>query len=163
VRPGQLVAGEYPRDWDDNASRRKLQPLLAAGVDFFLDLTEAGEYGLKPYVHLVREEAAALGLAVEHRRMPIADMNIPRPDGMVEILDTIEAATAAGHTVYVHCFGGIGRTGTVVGCYLVRQGMSGEEALREIARLRRTTPDGWNRSPQTEDQCEMVRTWPARK
>jgi len=48
VNPGQLLAGEYPRNLDDASSRVKLQRLLEAGVTFFLDLTEAGESGLAP-------------------------------------------------------------------------------------------------------------------
>ena len=35
--------------------------------------------------------------------------------------------------VYVHCWGGIGRTGTTVGCWFVRHGRTGDQALAEIA------------------------------
>ncbi len=91
--------------------------------------------------------------------MSIPDLHTPLPEGMARILDTIDAALEAGRTVYVHCYGGIGRTGTVVGCYLVRHGTDGEAALAEIARLRRETPDGWKRSPETHAQREMVRNW----
>ena len=46
------------------------------------------------------------------------------------ILDEIDGAILNGKTVYVHCLGGIGRTGTVVGCYLVRHGIAaGGKAL----------------------------------
>ena len=38
-----------------------------------------------------------------------------------------------GKNVYVYCWGGIGRTSTAVGCWLVRHGMTGDEALAEIA------------------------------
>jgi protein-tyrosine phosphatase len=133
--------------------------LLSAGVTVFLDLTEEGEYGLKAYEPLLREEADALGCSVVYRRISIPDMQTPTRDEMIEILDTIDTALEAGHVVYVHCYGGIGRTGTVVGCYLVRQGTCGEKALLEIARLREGTPDGWKRSPETFEQREFVRTW----
>jgi hypothetical protein len=161
VCPGRLLAGEYPRTKDDEESRSKLRRLLEAGVTFFLDLTEEGEYDLKSYAPLLREEAAALGHPVEHWRMSIRDGGTPMPEEMTRILDAIDGALAAGHTVYVHCFGGIGRTGTVMGCYLVRHGMSGQEALDKIARLRRGTPDGWKRSPETGAQRQMVLDWPA--
>ena len=42
---------------------------------------------------------------------------------MTRILDDVDAALADGGAVYVHCWGGIGRTGTVVGCWLVRHGL----------------------------------------
>ena len=75
---------------------------------------------------------------------------------MLDTLDAIDEAIESGETVYVHCFGGIGRTGTVVGCYLVRHGMTGVEALDQIAQLRQGTPEGWQVSPETEEQREMV-------
>jgi protein-tyrosine phosphatase len=160
VKPGRLLAGEYPRDWDDQTSRQKLRRLLETGIALFLDLTEAREYGLKAYTPLLQEEATALGRSVEHHRMPIQDGGTPTAEGMEHILDLIDTAIATGQTVYVHCYGGIGRTGTVVGCYLVRQGIGGEKALRQIAQLRRETPDGWVTSPETATQRRMVRDWP---
>ena len=159
VSPGELLAGEYPGSRSEDEARHKLRQLLSAKASFFLDLTEEGEYGLKPYDPLLREEADALGFSIEHRRMPIPDMHTPTLKEMKRILNTIDAALEAGHIVYVHCYGGIGRTGTVVGCHLVQHGMSGEEALREIARLRQDTPDGWKRSPETQAQREFVRSW----
>jgi protein-tyrosine phosphatase len=160
VRPGQLLAGEYPSDWNEALSREKLRRLLEAGVTFFLNLTEAGEYGLRSYAPLLDQEAAALGREVEHKRMSIRDRGTPTAEAMTDILDSIDATLAAGGTVYVHCYAGIGRTGTVVGCYLARHGMSGEEALAEIARLRQGISDGWITSPETAAQREMVRNWP---
>jgi predicted protein tyrosine phosphatase len=160
VRPGRLLAGEYPGAPQDKRARQKLRQMLAAGVTFFLDLTEEGEYALKPYAPLLQEEATALGCPAKHHRRPIRDMRTPAPEEMTRILDTIDTALDAGHTVYVHCYGGIGRTGTVICCYLIRHGMSGQKALTEIARLRQGTPDGWKRSPETETQRQMVLNWP---
>ena len=158
VPPARLLAGEYPRNREDATSRPKLRCLLQAGASFFLDLTEEGE-GLKPYWPLLQEEAAALGRSVEHRRMAIRDGWTPTPETMAAVLDTLDAALAEGHTVYLHCWGGKGRTGTVLGCYLVRHGMQPEVALREITRLRHGTPDAAHPSPETEEQCQLVRTW----
>jgi len=159
VRPSQLLAGKYPGSRSDEKAQQKLRQLLEAGVTFFLDLTEVQE-GLKPYALLLQEEAASLDRSVVHRRTPIRDGGIPTPEAMAHILDTIDKALEEGHTVYVHCWGGVGRTGTVVGCYVVRHGMSGEQALTEIARLREGTPDGWRRAPETDVQHQMVRNWP---
>jgi predicted protein tyrosine phosphatase len=159
VLPGRLLAGEYPRNPDDTSSRAKLRRFLLAGVRSFLDLTEEEEYHILPYVHLLWQEAAALGVAVHYQRMSIPDMDVPAPEHMDRILDRLDGELAAGHTVYVHCLGGVGRTGTVIGCYLVRHGLTGQQALREIEQLRRRMPDGWQSSPQTEAQCAMVLTW----
>lgn len=155
VLPGRFLAGGYPGDLDEDVARAKVRQLLAAGVSFFLDLTEEGE--LNPYLPFL-QEACPVRPSV-HRRMPIGDFGTPAEQEMAAILDTVDAALAAGHVVYLHCWGGSGRTGTAVGCYLVREGVPGEEALREIARLRRGVASSRS-SPETETQRQMVRNWP---
>ena len=61
---------------------------------------------------------------------------------------------------YERCWGGIGRTGTVVGCWLVTHAATqGDEAIKRIAELRMGTPDGARRSPETSEQCRLVREW----
>jgi protein-tyrosine phosphatase len=161
VWPGRLLAGEYPGSRSDTEARAKLRRFLEAGVTFFLDLTQEGEYRLRPYVALLYEEAAVMGRFVHHRRMAIGDGETPPAAEMAAILDTIDAALSDGHTVYIHCWGGIGRTGTVVGCYLVRHGLSGRQALDTIARLRQGTPDGDRQSPENDRQERMVLSWPS--
>ena len=156
-----FLAGEYPGSRQEAEAREKLQALLAAGIDFFVDLTEEVErnVSLKPYQKLLDEEAARLGKQVEYHRISIRDVEVPTPEVMEKILDTIDAALSAGHKVYIHCWGGIGRTGTVVGCYMVRHGLTGEAAIRKIAELRKGTPDEWKTAPQTRAQREMILNW----
>jgi protein-tyrosine phosphatase len=156
--PGRLLAGEYPGARTKDEARRKLQSFLDAKVDFFLDLTEEKE-GLEPYAHLLEEEAMARDRRVVYRRLPIPDMDVPTTERMLEIQQTIEAALESGRTVYVHCVGGLGRTGTVLGCYLVEHEVSVAEALAEIQRRRRWTKDGWKKSPQTPAQVDFVKRW----
>jgi protein-tyrosine phosphatase len=155
------MAGEYPCSPIDAEARRKVRWLLENGVTYCLDLTVAGESNLKPYAHLLQEEAAAIAHQATHQRMPIPDLGTPTPAEMQSILDTLEEALQAGHTVYLHCYGGIGRTGTVVGCYLVQHGLSGKEALAHIAHLRKDIPDGWIESPETADQRRLILNWQA--
>ena len=91
--------------------------------------------------------------------MPIQDFGIPTIAQMRKALDALDAAVAGGHTVYVHCYAGIGRTGTVVGCYLVRHGWSGQEALDEIVALRRGLGSEAQPSPITAEQRALVLNW----
>jgi protein-tyrosine phosphatase len=157
VQPRKLLAGEYPGARSRYEARQKLARFLRAGITYFLDLTEEGE--LAPYADLLAEEASAAGVAVTRYRAPIPDLGTPTEAQVAAILDRIDAAVAAGDRVYVHCWGGIGRTGTIVGCYLVRHGLTGEQALAEIARLRCRTPDAARPSPETPEQWERVRQW----
>jgi Protein-tyrosine phosphatase len=162
VVPGSLMAGEYPGDRDDRITRRKLADYLRHGLDAFLDLTEANE--LAPYESRLYEVAAELEVDCVYRRMAIRDVDVPQdPHQMRAILDQIGQWRRQGRSVYVHCWGGVGRTGTVVGCHLVDDGLDGQDALDHLRLLwtrmsedkRRRKPE----SPETEEQRDYVRKW----
>jgi predicted protein tyrosine phosphatase len=161
VLPGKLLAGPYPCAADLDTAQQRVAALLAVGVQHIIDLTEPGEYNLRPYWPLLTAQAAAVGREVTRRQWPIPDLGTPTPAQMRAILDDLNCALQTGRIVYVHCFGGVGRTGTVVGCYLVNQGVSGDDALRTIARLRQSLPNADRISPETPAQRAMVRTWRA--
>ena len=160
LHDGRLIAGEYPGDLDEEVARAKLGALLDAGVTAFIDLMEGHE--VAPYDGLVAEMAKARGRSVTYDRVPIRDISVPSsPSVMREILDTIDSVLERGGTVYVHCWGGVGRTGTVVGCHLVRRGMTGDEALRRVVELF-TNMEKYSRgrrSPDTDEQDAYVRGW----
>ena len=156
----QFLAGEYPGAKSRAAARDKLSAILDAGVTAFFDLTEADE--LMPYEELLYELATEREAAVQYERFPICDLQTPeRPQQMVAILDAIDEALAAGHTVYLHCWGGVGGTGTVVGCWLVRHGYSADIALAHLGAHLATMQKAYRvpRSPETDDQVTYVRTW----
>jgi protein-tyrosine phosphatase len=156
VEPGSLLAGFYPGDLSATQARAKLRALLLAGVDSFIDLTEDDE--LYPYNELLVEEANEVGVTIEHKRFAIRDQGVPSPHEMRNVLDAIAGDLQIGKTVYVHCWGGIGRTGTVVGCHLVERGRTGQEALETIRALRSSVPD-LRLSPETKAQRQMVINW----
>jgi ADP-ribosylglycohydrolase len=153
VLPGRLLAGEYPGGTTLEMTRERLSRLLAAGIDCFLDLTQPQE--IAPY-------DASLPPEVDYLRCSIRDHATPAdPREMTEILACLRGALREGRVVYLHCRGGIGRTGMVAGCLLVEQGFSGEEALLELNRLwRQSARSGqWPTVPETDDQVEYVRRW----
>ncbi len=155
----RLLASEYPGHWDDAVARQRLHAWLDAGVTCFIDLTQEGE--LVPYRDLL-PEASPAGRPILYQRMAIRDLGLPRaPEFMAAILDRIDQAIEQGHTVCIHCWGGIGRTGTVVGCHLVRHGLSGDQALAEIARHWQTVEKRARhpRSPEMPEQMAYVRLW----
>ena len=157
---GRFAAGEYPGAWDSGEAATKIESLLSAGVDHFIDLTEARE--LEPYAGILEEVASRLGLRAGHERHPIVDGRVPdSPEEMADILDAIDLALSEGKTVYLHCWGGVGRTGTAVGCWLVRHGSTGEQALHQIGEWWQGVEKAWRipRSPETPQQVEYVRNW----
>jgi hypothetical protein len=157
VIPGKLLAGEYPANrWSDDLTRSKIQSLLIAGVRVFIDLTRPGE--LPAYLPFLREQSGWLNMPTEYAHFPINDYGIPSREQMTATLDRIDAALAQDKPVYVHCWGGIGRTGTVVACYLIRHGMDPEQALAHLQTLRRAVPDP-RRSPESDEQWGFVRRW----
>jgi hypothetical protein len=159
VEPRLFLAGEYPREPAEGTSRWRLRRLLTAGVQVFIDLTQPGEFGLKPYAELLLDEADGLGLLADYQSFPVVDKNVPSPEQMAQILDVLDRSMQADRGVYVHCYAGIGRTGTVVGCYLVRHGLHPQHALDRIAHLRRGSRYAWIESPETMVQRKMVMGW----
>ena len=146
-----LLAGEYPGGVDPEAAERRLRAFAESGITVFVDLTHPAD-ALAPYEHLL----PAGGRRIAH---PITDLGTTTVPHMTRILDDVDGALAEERSVYVHCWGGIGRTGTVVGCWLVRHGLDEGDPLRRIARLRRGVPDAWASSPQTAAQRAMVTGW----
>ncbi len=159
VVQGRFLAGEYPVRIERPDATKRLDSLLAEGIDTFFDLTELGELPL--YLPLLEERARLMQVRIRHRRFPIVDFNLPERSTMLDILDGIDSALADGHKIYLHCWGGLGRTGMAVGCYLVRHGQTAEAALQQIREFwrsqsaRRSPP----LSPETPDQVQFVLDW----
>lgn len=156
-----LLAGCYPGDLDETVACGKLAALLDSGIRTFISLQEEDEARrFAAYEPAVLELAASRGTVVHCERFPIRDCGIPTPEFMTQILDRIDQAVEQGAPVYVHCWGGHGRTATVVGCWLVRHGAAGDDALGQIKLLRRHDPHLTSQpAPQTPEQIAFVRGW----
>jgi hypothetical protein len=151
VEPARFAAGAYP------AAPADLGALIAAGIGGFVDLTPASAPG--SYADEAARLACEAGRDALHQRFPIRDFGLPEIAAMRAILDAIDAWIAARRAVYAHCHAGIGRTGTVVACWLVRHGRAPAEALAELQRLRRFTRDAAAASPETDAQRAFVAAW----
>ncbi len=153
VLPGRLLAGEHPAGSTAASTGVRLRRLLEAGVNAFVDLTAPDE--LTSY-------EAQLPANVDYLRSPIPDHGVPEePRQMAELLDRLDKVLRAGRVVYLHCRAGIGRTGTVAGCFLIEQGRSGDAALAELNRLWQQSERAalWPWIPETPEQTEYVRNW----
>jgi len=165
VVPNKLLAGSYPGSRDQRERLEKLDGLLRCGLRYVINLMEEDEKDhsgedFVSYEATLRELATGMGVDVKCKRYPIRDGGVPSKETMIAILNDIDTAVSQGIPVYVHCWGGVGRTGTVVGCYLARHGMAtGLDCLDQIRKLRRNDPTVYRISPETPRQREMVTSW----
>lgn len=155
--PGRFLAGEYPRTRDAAESRARLASMLEAGIHTFVDLTHPAD-ALLPYEEILLELSGG-----QAQRIAVAIPDVSTPDTTkttLAALDAIDDALATGRGVYVHCWGGIGRTGTIVGCWLARHGRPGEAALAHLTTLWTACPKSSRcGSPETAAQREYIRAW----
>jgi len=166
--PGKILAGPYPGSREAVRMQMKLEALLDCGIRHFINLMEEDEKNrlgelFVPYEPMLRLLTGIMRVSAGYERIGVEDFGAPSVSTMRRILDRMDAVLQEGAPVYVHCRGGIGRTGTVAGCYLARHSLAeGEEALRTIAELRRRdTAIYAPPSPETPEQRRLVRSWRA--
>jgi hypothetical protein len=163
--PGQFLAGEYPGEADPEMTSRRLRNLIARGFRTFVDLTDEDEINedakvIPPYRGILRRVSEEDSIQITYANIPIEDRDVPSPWTMRCILDVIDRSIADENPVYVHCWAGRGRTGTVVGCFLKRHGMAEDkDVIQKLAFLRKDTPNGRETSPHTKEQIRMVTSW----
>ncbi|KAG1730399.1 protein-tyrosine phosphatase-like protein [Suillus paluster] len=106
---------------------------------------------------------------ITYHQFPIPDRSLPhKPTYFMRlVLDVLRENAEQGRVCAVHCRGGIGRTGLVIGCWLVESGIArdGEEALKIIEREWRTVEKckRFPHSPETGPQFEFVRNFTSPK
>ena len=166
VVEGQFLAGAYPGSPDPAAHRQRAETFWRAGIRTFINLVEEGETNLsgKPltrYDDLVRQLAQESGAQAVCIRFPVRDLSIPTADRMRSILDAIDLSLAAVQPVCLHCWGGVGRTGTVVCCWLLRHQLATRDDVLDVLHdLRRVDKQTWGRqSPETEEQIQFGKEW----
>ena len=107
------------------------------------------EQGIKSIV-TIREEPLADNWIKDMNYLHVMsnDMSVPEFDDLTHAVDFIHRRITNNEPVLVHCLAGIGRTGTILACYLVKyQKMSGDEAMQKI---REERPGSIQSYPQEE-------------
>lgn len=121
-----------PADADD------LHWLRQHGIQLLISLTEQ-----PPPRRWVNEA----GLFLMH--VPVQDMEPPTQEQIDHCVAALDKARAGQMGAAVHCGAGLGRTGVILACWLVATGVSAQNA---IARVRRLRPG----SIETDEQAEAV-------
>lgn len=146
-----LYAGEYPGSLRENEAKAKIRLFSDFAVTDFIDLTE---------VDLLVPYAPFLPDGMTRYSYPLPDRGVPNSfEWMDRLLERIDELLEGGCKVYVHCWGGVGRTGLTVACWLGRKNrLSGDEALLRLNDLWLTCPTSrfYPKSPENEEQCAYV-------
>ncbi len=161
VEEPHFLAGEYPGALHAADIPARLTRFLDAGILTFFDLTTPADK-MTPYAGHLSDLGRERGLDVRRVSVPIPDLGLPSSrTRMTLILEEIDVELSRGRGVYVHCWGGVGRTGTVVGCWLAERAGSGDQALLQLAELWHTVEKFPRkpRSPETAAQRAYVRAW----
>ena len=148
---GAVFAGEYPGDKYGEKATEKLKHMYHFGIRHFIDLTEEGE--LAPYSHLLPSDTT-------YFRFPIVDCGAPKSiESVQRLLLRIEELKKMEGYVYVHCWGGVGRTGTIVACYL-SQNWKEPELNHTLEALRRNFSEmpksAYRETPETKEQIDFI-------
>jgi hypothetical protein len=162
----KLLAGAYPGQLDAAEHLARLQSLWDAGIRTFINLQEEGEINktgqaFARYDGDLRDIAGKRDDMISHLRFPIPDGGVTSVDRMRCILDAIDLSLAAGRGVYIHCFGGMGRTGTTVCCWLLRHGhVHRDDVLSVLTQLRQADKiRGDGKAPENSNQESFVLNW----
>ena len=105
--------------------------------------------GVKSIV-TIREEALEFPLPAEMKYLHVHsnDMGVPEFDDLVHAVDFIHTRITSNEPVMVHCLAGLGRTGTILACYLIKyKKMSADDAIQKV---RNERPGSIQSFPQEE-------------
>ena len=154
----RILFGSYPtlNDNPQDNFRNSISKLVQEyNVDVFINLTEQKE-NFKPYNNILHYKP---NIIINY---PIKDNNVPTDiKTFKELINLIEFLYLNEHTIYIHCWGGHGRSGLLCACLLIAKfNYSSDYALKHVSKMHKTRL--FNKDipcPQTQIQIEFIKTF----
>ena len=130
--------------------------LIVGAFPFRSDAQRMHDAGIRAVVNTCEEYAGPqqeyARLGIDQFRMPTVDFTPPQLADIEQALEYIEQQRAAGHTVYIHCKAGRGRSATVAMCWLIRKyGMTPDEAQQHLQSHRQQVLKSLSRRQVVQD------------
>ncbi len=146
VWPGRIALSARPRGGDWLAD--ELADWKRSGVGTVVSLLEPQE---EKDLDLQGEATEVRHKGLEFISLPIPDRDVPKSETMLSnALDQAEHSLSRGKDVVIHCRQGVGRSGLVAACLLVKKGMSPGAAVEKITAARGVMV------PETEEQRAWI-------
>ncbi len=134
----------------------------APGAQEFIedDLESLKEKGIAALVSLTEDPIdpeVMRNAGLDYLHLPVEDFHPPAPGQVRKFVEFVRAhiERRKPRPVAVHCYAGRGRTGTMLACYLVSAGVTAEEAIRTLRRLR----PGSVETPEQERAVVNFQAW----
>ena len=138
VIPKRLIATHMP-------GPAGLRELKSQGIDTVISLTVG-----------VPDDRVIKELGLKHHHFPLADMSAPDVGFIERFVGVLQHELDQGRKVAVHCGAGLGRTGTLLACYFVNEGLSADDAIEFVRRTRPGSVESRDQEHAVERYAEYL-------